>query len=90
MTASASSAVAARGVPPAFAEYLRASRAADPGRRRWRASLRGERVVHIADVADDDVYRTGDPARERWSSSAVPAPLLAVALRKDDALLGVI
>ena len=43
----------------------------------------------IADITDEEVYRTGDRGARRWSISAGPAPASSVALRKDDTLLGV-
>ena len=52
---------------------------------------RGERVRPYRRSADDDAYRDGDPHRRATGRSRrAPARLLAVPLRKDDALLGVI
>jgi len=49
---------------------------------------RGERIVHVADITEDDVYRT-DPRFPRGRPrSAVSAAKLQVALVKDATLLG--
>ncbi len=54
---------ALRGAPPAFAEFLtRAPHPVGPYNAHARL-LRGELVVHIPDVADDEAYRAGDPVR---------------------------
>ena len=59
-----------RGVPPAYAEFLREPIAPEPGHGPRRESLHGEDVVHVADVTDDEAYRVGDPvapcARRSW------------------------
>jgi signal transduction histidine kinase len=52
--------------------------------------LQGERVVHIPDAMDDEPYRQGDPVRRTLVDIGECRALLSVALRKDDALLGVI
>jgi two-component system, NtrC family, sensor kinase len=55
--------VAARGVPPAFAEY-RKNNPPDYGPGTGPARiLTGERVVHIVDLKSEDAYRAGDPNR---------------------------
>jgi PAS domain S-box-containing protein len=81
-------AAAMRGVPPAYAEFL--SRGPHPvgadnahGR-----LLRGEPVVHIADVAEDKAYRSGDSLRRATVELGGSRTLLAVPLRKDETLLG--
>jgi adenylate cyclase len=50
---------------------------------------RGEGLVHIADAASDDLYRTSAWSREIIEMSGVRTALV-VPLRKDSALLGVI
>src|SRR5262249_38742649 len=49
--------------------------------------LHGEQVIHIADVWETDIYRGNPVAQEALENVRT---LLAVALRRDDALLGVI
>jgi hypothetical protein len=51
--------------------------------------VRGEAVVHIADVRKTHTYRDNPVARER-AEAANQGTWLTVALRKDAALLGVI
>ena len=81
-------AVALRGAPPAFAEFLtRVPHPVGPDNAHGRL-LRGEPVVHIADVADDEAYRAGDPVRRNLVDLGGGRTLLAVALRKDDTFLG--
>ena len=86
MTASTSAPWRTRGVPAAVCRILqRRPVRPDPGRIGAR-SLGGEPFVHIADLTERDVYRTGDPSGERWSISAARARCSGVPLRKDDAL----
>src|SRR6201984_1322008 len=81
-------ATALRGVPPTFAEFLtRTSHSVGPDNAHGRL-LRGEPVVHIADVAEDEAYRSGDPIRRNLVELGGGRTLLAVPLRKDDAFLG--
>ena len=52
--------------------------------------VNGETLVHIADLADDPLYRSGNP-RRRWTVDEAGArSALWVALRKDEILLGVL
>ena len=51
---------------------------------------RGEAVVQIADVTDDEGYRRGGPTRRALVEIGGCRTMLSVALRKDDALLGAI
>jgi GAF domain-containing protein len=76
-------AAALRGVPPEFAEFLtRAPHPVGPDNAHGRL-LRGEPVVHIADVAEDKAYRSGDPIRRTLVELGAGRTLLAVPLRKD-------
>jgi PAS domain S-box-containing protein len=81
-------AAAVHGAPLAFEEFLtRAPHAVGPDNAHGRL-LRGEPVVHIADVAQDEAYRSGDPVRRNLVELGGGRTLLAVPLRKDGAFLG--
>jgi two-component system, NtrC family, sensor kinase len=81
-------AVAVRGVPAAFAEYLtRTPHSVDPDGVHSRL-LGGEPMVHIADAAEDRAYRSGNPLRRALVELGGARTMLAVPLRKDDAYLG--
>src|SRR5262249_28154805 len=81
-------AAAVRGAPPAFEEFLtRSPHAVGPDNAHGRL-LRGEPVVHIADVAQDEAYRSGDPVRRNLVELGGGRTLLAVRLRKDATFLG--
>jgi signal transduction histidine kinase len=81
-------AVALRGVPPAFAEYLtRAPHPVDPGGALGRL-LSGEPLVHIADAAEEQAYRSGNPLRRALVELGRARTMLAVPLRKDNVYLG--
>jgi GAF domain-containing protein len=79
--------VAARGVTPAFAEFLQAPIRPVPGMTFYRVT-HGEDVVHAADIMDDDAYRSGNPARRALVDLGGARTQLLIALRKDDILLG--
>jgi two-component system, NtrC family, sensor kinase len=77
---------AQRGFPPALAQQpLRPGPDTGLGR-----IASGERVVHIADIADSDAYRAGDPVRVASVDALGARSCVWVALVKDDAVLGVI
>jgi GAF domain-containing protein len=82
--------VASRGVPPAFAEYL----ANNPLKPRpgtiGARFLSGEPLVHITDVADDELYRSDDPQRRALVELGGARTTMLVALTKDRSLLGTI
>ncbi len=81
-------AVAVRGAPPKFAEFLTRTPhqvGADNAHGRL---LRGEPVVHIADAADEEAYQAADPVRRNLVELAGGRTLLAVPLRKDKRFLG--
>ena len=82
--------VAMRGVPSAFAEF-RAGNAAGrgPGTAPARI-LSGENVVHNLDLMAKEAYRSGDPNRRAIVDLGGARSHLAVALRKDTVLLGML
>ena len=82
-------AVAMRGVSPALAEYLRQPIRSGPGLALYRIA-QGEDVVHLADITDDDAYRSGDQGRRAVADLGGARTQLMVALRKDGTLLGAI
>jgi GAF domain-containing protein len=51
--------------------------------------LRGETVVHVADLTDTDAYRAGDASRRYMGDQLGARTAAWVALRKDATLLGV-
>jgi GAF domain-containing protein/nitrogen-specific signal transduction histidine kinase len=82
--------VAVRGVPAAFANYVKTDRPMHgPGTGPARI-LAGERVVHIADLAAEEPYREGDPQRRALVDLGGARSLVCVPLLKDDAVLGII
>src|SRR5437764_1591892 len=80
-------AAAARGVPEAYMEVARRPLRPLPGNPLGRM-LRGERLFISADVAAEEIYRTGDPARCALVDLGGAHSAVQVALVKDDALLG--
>jgi GAF domain-containing protein len=81
--------VASRGVPPDYAEFLTGRHRPGPGTVHGRVAA-GEDLVHIADIADDEVYRAGDPHRKRTVELGGARSMLAASLRQDEKLLGVL
>src|SRR5271157_5440609 len=80
-------AVAHRGVPAALVEGLRERQWPTPGGS-FERLVRGETIVHLADIADDDGYRSGLRGRVAMVDIGGARTAVWVALRKDDALLG--
>jgi GAF domain-containing protein len=80
-------ALAVGGVSGAAAEPQR-EWVADPGSA-LEQIVRGDRVVHIPDVVDTDAYRSGVASRLKLVKLTGARTALWVALRKDDALIGV-
>jgi two-component system NtrC family sensor kinase len=80
--------VAIRGAPAAFTEF-RKNNPPDygPGTAPARI-LAGERVVHVLDLKDDDLYRNGDPNRRAIVDLGGARTALLVPLLKGDARLG--
>jgi GAF domain-containing protein len=54
----------------------------------WPRLVSGERVVHMPNVKDTDIYRSGHERARRFVEIGGGRSLLTVALRKDDILLG--
>src|SRR5207302_1044064 len=83
-------AVALRGVPKAYAEFLaKTSVMPGPGTGAYRL-LHGERLVHNVDLVAEEPYRAGDPQRRALVDLGGGRTALQVPLRKDDEVLGVI
>jgi GAF domain-containing protein len=80
--------VATHGVPAAYARYRRNNPPAyGPGTGPVRI-LSGERVVHVADLREEDAYRNGEPNRRALVDIGGARTSLLVALRNDQQLLG--
>ena len=81
---------ALHSVPPAYGEFMRQNppdygRETGPGR-----ILSGERLVHVRDMKDTDLYRSGDSNRHALVDLAGARTVVLVPLIKDDAVRGVI
>jgi GAF domain-containing protein len=82
--------VAVRGVPAAFADYVKTDRPVHGPSTGPARILAGERVVHIADLAAEEPYRAGDPQRRALVDLGGARSLVCVPLLRDDAILGMI
>ena len=83
-------AVALRGVPQSYAEFLaKRTLIPGPGTAPHRL-LQGEHLVHNVDLASEEPYLTGDPGRRALVDLGGARTALQVSLRKEDAVLGVI
>src|SRR6516164_1340235 len=80
-------AVASRGLPAAFEEFLREPVEAGPDTGVGRLA-RGDQLAHIADMAVASGYRSGDLLHRAAVDLGGIRSLLAVPLQKDGALLG--
>jgi PAS domain S-box-containing protein len=82
--------VAVRGVPAAFADYVKSDRPVHgPGTGPVRI-LAGERVVRIVDLAAEEPYQAGDPQRRALVDLGGARSLVGVPLLRDNAVLGMI
>ena len=80
--------VAHLGFPEAFVAARRGPQHPGPNTALGRIAA-GELLIHIPDVAADDVYRAGDPTRRSFADLTGARTAIWVSLRKDDRLLGV-
>src|SRR5262249_14581937 len=82
--------IATRGVPPAYAEYrAQTLHRPEPGTTIERIA-RGESIVHITDLKEDEAYRNGSRMRRALVDLGGARSMVSVALRKDEALLGAV
>src|SRR5215469_2989821 len=81
-------AVAMRGVPDAYTDFAREPMLSSPETGLGRI-LHGESLVHIADIRETELYRSGDRLRVATVELGGARTLLVVPLRKETALLGV-
>jgi two-component system, NtrC family, sensor kinase len=86
--------VAHRGVPARYAEHLDAA-AVGPAGTLPRTSLagrafHGESFAQVVDLVDEELYRAGDPDRRALVDLGGARTGLAIPLRKDKAVVGVI
>ncbi len=79
---------AVRGVPPAYAEFLKQG-PHRPSPIAHQRLLSGERVEHIADITLTEGYRSGDPLPRAVADLGRVRTLLAVPLSKDETVIGV-
>ena len=80
--------IAHRGMPEQFLAERRGPRR--PGAKTALGRIaRGEKLIHIADVASDDLHQSGDPTRRSFAALTGARTCIWIPLRKDDLLLGV-
>jgi GAF domain-containing protein len=83
-------AVALQGVPEPYAAFLaRTTLVPGPGTAPYRL-MRGEPFVHNLDLRSEEPYQRGDPQRRALVDLGGARTALQAALRKDDAVLGII
>jgi GAF domain-containing protein/nitrogen-specific signal transduction histidine kinase len=81
--------VASHGLPDALKSFYRQPILPTPGMTVYRTVL-GEDIVHVADLADDEAFRSRLPTRVALVDLGGARTQLIVALRKDEKLVGVI
>jgi class 3 adenylate cyclase len=83
--------MARRGATPEYLDFVQTFGAPPPSPNSglWRIA-HGERIVHIVDIADDDVYRAGDPLRVATVDLLGGRTCVWVALHKEGRLLGML
>jgi len=81
--------VALHGVPETFAEHRRRYSLGSGAGSASRRMLDGEDVIHIPDLMAEEVYERGDPSRRAIVDLGGARSAVAVAMRKEGRLLGV-
>jgi GAF domain-containing protein/DNA-binding response OmpR family regulator len=76
-----------RGVPAELVESLRQPQSPTPGGS-FERLVRGEQIVHLADISDDEGYRRGLRGRVAMVDIGGARTAVWAALRRDNALLG--
>jgi GAF domain-containing protein len=82
--------VATRNVPPALAEFLLRTPRQPTPHSAVRRILDGEDFVQFEDMTSEPAYLSGDPRQHAFVELGGTRTYVAVALRKDDRLLGTI
>src|SRR5262249_20314 len=76
---------------PEFDKWARENEPGRPGPgTTMERMIRGEQIIQVADIADDEVYRIGSPGRRALVEIGGFRIFVGVALRKDGDLLGII
>src|SRR5215469_933731 len=76
------------GIPHSFAEYLKTAQPGPTGI--TRRLIAGAEFVEVADLMDETAYRSGEGLRRALVELGGARSAIAVPLRKDDVLLGLI
>jgi len=79
---------AQRGVPAAYLEFTEKHPLTTGAGTGIMRVVQGERIVHIADLADTELYRSGDPHRRAIVDIAGARTFVVVPLLKDGAVSG--
>src|SRR6516164_7598616 len=77
-----------RGIPDSFAEYLKTAQPGPTGISR--RLIAGAKFAEVADLMDETAYRSGEGLRRALVERGGARSAIAVPLRKDDVLLGLI
>ncbi len=80
-------AAAVHAVPAALADFVRKPLPAEDSAS-MRDMVHGHSVVHVPDLADSELYRSGNPSRRAYVDLGGARTLVSVALRRDNTLLG--
>jgi two-component system NtrC family sensor kinase len=80
--------LASRGASPDLVEMARRV-PIEPTSAVGRLARGKDEFIHTPDITDDEVYRSGVPSRRLFVEATAARTALWVALRKDDALIGV-